>query len=147
MCLKWKVAWSHQKIFTEKKQRFFGLKMWILLSKMGDRLHDTSHYSLIWELPIGIYEGFMKVCRSPIPAQRSYKQFKKHKIEKKINGLCQIRTWDLLLPRPALYHWATEFDMKWRGKLFNRSYIIIIASLTLYPPVLIKNSTVQSELF
>ena len=85
----------------------------------------------------------MKVCRSPIPAQRSYKQFKKHKIEKKINGLCQIRTWDLLLPRPALYHWATEFDMKWRGKLFNRSYIIIIASLTLYPPVLIKNSTVQ----
>ena len=73
-----------QKNFTEKKRRFFGLKMWILLSKMGDRLHDTTHYSLIWELPIGIYEGFMKVCRLPIPAEKSYRQFKKHKIWKKI---------------------------------------------------------------
>ena len=38
--------------------------------------------------------------------------------------------------------WATEFDMDSWGKLLNSTYIIIIASLTLYPPVLIKNSTV-----
>ena len=104
ICHYCQVAGTTLSSFIGKKVRFLGLKLVILLSKMGKRAGDSRNFLLIWQLPIGIYEGFMKVIHLPKFAQRSYKRFKKHKIEKKINGLCQIRTWDLLLPRPPLFH-------------------------------------------
>ena len=48
MCHKLKVAGTHQKSFTEKKRRFFGLKMWLLLSKIKKRLHHTPDFISIW---------------------------------------------------------------------------------------------------
>ena len=57
--------------------------MSLLYSKIGQRAGDSRNFLLIWKLPIGIYEGFIKVFHLPKFAKRSYKQFKKHKIEKK----------------------------------------------------------------
>ena len=68
--------------FIGKTVQFLGLNLVILLSKIGKRAHASPKFILIWELPISIYEGFMKVPRSPIPAQRGYSHFKNHKIEK-----------------------------------------------------------------
>ena len=61
--------------------RFLGLNSVILLSKMGERALDSLMLKLIWELPIGIYEGFMKSFHSPKLAQKSYSHFKKQKIK------------------------------------------------------------------
>ena len=62
-----------------KNVRFLGLNSVILLSKMGERALDSLMFKLIWELPIGIYEGFMKSFHSPKLAQKSYSHFKKQK--------------------------------------------------------------------
>ena len=70
------MARTTQKVFTGKKVRFFGLKSVILLSKMGERALDSLKFILIWELLIGIYEGFMKSFHSLLLPEKSYSQLK-----------------------------------------------------------------------
>ena len=93
-----------QKVFTAKNVIFLGLKSVILLSKMGKRALDSLKFTLIWELPMAIYEDIIKVDCSPVFPERSYMQSKKRKKGKKEkNCSCEIRTRDLDLPRPMLY--------------------------------------------
>ena len=49
---------------------------------MGERALDSLKFILIWEIPIGIYEGFMKVICSLLLAEKSYSYLKIEKIEK-----------------------------------------------------------------
>ena len=106
------VAGTTQKVFTAKKRRFYGLKMWLLLSKMGKWPHDTTHYLLMWQLSIGIYEGFYEgylfaiVCWKKLQPIIFLKKWKKWK-----NASYRIRTGYHEITRPTLYHWATEFDI------------------------------------
>ena len=51
---------------------------------MGERALERLKFMLIWELPIGIYEGFMKVICSLLLAEKSYSYLKIEKIEKVI---------------------------------------------------------------
>ena len=57
--------------FIVKKVRFLGLNLAILLSKMEGRALERLKFILILELLIGIYEGFMKVRKSLILAEKS----------------------------------------------------------------------------
>ena len=54
---------------------------------MGERALERLKFILIWELPIGIYEGFMKVICSLLLAEKSYSYLKIEKIEKYIKIL------------------------------------------------------------
>ena len=65
-----------QKVLTGKNVIFLGLKSVILLSKMGERALERLKFISIWELPIGIYEGFMKVICSLLLAEKSYSHLK-----------------------------------------------------------------------
>ena len=56
-----KVSETPLSSFIGKKVRFLGLILVILLSKMKDRAGYSWDFILIWQLPIAIYEGFLKV--------------------------------------------------------------------------------------
>ena len=60
--------------------RFFGLKSVILLSKMGKRALDSLKFTLIWELPMAIYEDIIKVDCS----RKELYAIKKEKKKKKL---------------------------------------------------------------
>ena len=116
--------------FIGKKVRFLGLKLVILLSKMGKRALDSLKFILIWELPIAICEDIIKVICSPVFPERSYMRSKKRKKGKKektahaklepgtLTSIDQCSTTELL-----------GIDIKGRGRLFNINKTIIIASL------------------
>ena len=51
---------------------------------MKDRAGDSLKFMLIWELPLGIYEAFMKSFHSLLLPEKSYGHLKIEKKKKKI---------------------------------------------------------------
>ena len=126
MCHKWKVAGTYQKFSTAKKRRFLGLKSVILLSKMRRWAHDSPKFILIWELPMVIYEGFMKVPRSPIPAQRSYSHFKKSKIKRIKKTAARFEPGYFSITNRCFHHYSTTISYPTSGSNFYRTKVLKI---------------------
>ena len=92
-----------------------------------------------------IYEGFMKVPRSPIPAQRSYSHFKKSKIKKIKKTAVGFEPGSFRIADRCVAHYSTTISYPCPGsnfyvtkvlKRFLLAYVLSSASVQRYTAVL-----------
>ena len=102
--------WDHPVKFYWRKSEIFWAN---LLSKTRTLALECTKFILIWQLLLGLYWTYMKKKFLRIPAEKSYSQFKKHKIQKnKKMPVCRFEPATPSMPAQISIHWATESDIK-----------------------------------